>query len=368
MKKFIKPDWTNSVLNISATFAEFLGVENKNATLKILKDELDKGFKNVIYICFDGMGINPLNKNLSPNNFLMQNIKTKLTSTFPSTTTCATTSLTSNLLPLEHGWLGWTLYFDEIKRNIDIYRGTDSKTKEVVDYKYPLYDNSICYFDNPKSDYNTSIIAPSYVKSHCKNSLTFNTLDEFFKVIKNVCNREGKQFIYAYFPEPDATMHEFGVSSPEANNIICQISKGLQDLKDTTQNTLFTVSADHGQVDVEGYVEFFLDAELNSMLKCAPFLEARAPAFWVKDGMHDEFFEKFTKKYGDDFILYKTKDLIAQNYFGARGDKGNLLGDFIAVGTFTHKQFLPYEDSRRFKGHHTSLTEEMEVPLIMFSN
>ena len=42
MKEFIKPDWGNSILNVSATLAEFLGVENSNKTLPLLENELAK--------------------------------------------------------------------------------------------------------------------------------------------------------------------------------------------------------------------------------------------------------------------------------------------------------------------------------------
>lgn len=101
MKKFIKPNWKKSNLNISATLASFLGAPNKNATLPILKKELEKGFKNVVFICFDGLGINPIEKNLNNNSLLKKNIKQVLTSTFPSTTTNATTSLICNKQPLE---------------------------------------------------------------------------------------------------------------------------------------------------------------------------------------------------------------------------------------------------------------------------
>ena len=97
MKKLIKPDWQNSNLNISATLAEFLNVPNNNATLSILKEELNKGYKNIVFICFDGMGINPLKINLGKDSFLRKNIKQVLRSTFPSTTTNATTSLTLNI-------------------------------------------------------------------------------------------------------------------------------------------------------------------------------------------------------------------------------------------------------------------------------
>lgn len=106
MKDFIKPNWTNSILNISATLAEFLGAPNKNATSPLLKQELAKGYKNVVFICFDGLGIYPIEKNLSKDDFLRKNISQTLVSAFPSTTTNATTSLMQNQLPLEHGfWL-----------------------------------------------------------------------------------------------------------------------------------------------------------------------------------------------------------------------------------------------------------------------
>ena len=113
-KEFILPDFSNSNLNISATLAEFLGAPNKNPTLPMLKEELAKNYKNVVFICFDGMGVHPLKQNLSNDNFLIKNIRTVLTSTFPSTTTNATNSILNNKLPMEHGWFGWSMHFADI--------------------------------------------------------------------------------------------------------------------------------------------------------------------------------------------------------------------------------------------------------------
>lgn len=42
MKKLLVPDFCKSIVNISATLAEFLGAPNRNATLPILKKELCK--------------------------------------------------------------------------------------------------------------------------------------------------------------------------------------------------------------------------------------------------------------------------------------------------------------------------------------
>lgn len=363
MKRLLKPNWEKSNLNISATLSEFLNVDNSNKTLSILKQELNKNYKNVVFICFDGFGIYPIKKNLKRKSLIRQNIVETLTSTFPSTTTNATTSLTSNRLPLQHGWLGWSLHFDEIKRNVDIYLHQDSQTREILDYKYPLFDNGDCYFDHAQSEYNVTAVFPEYVQTKSKK-IAVSNVEEMEQAIKNVCKKAGKQFIYAYCPEPDATMHDFGVTSDEAKTKFKEITDCIEQLHEKLEDTLLIITADHGHIDVKGYVEFYKDKELNDLIEYVPYLDARTPAFKVKKGKEIEFETKFKKKYGKDFKLFKSKDLIEQNYFG-NGDYGYLLGDYIGVGTYTNKQFISYENMPRFKGHHTSLTKEMLVPLIL---
>ena len=365
MKEFIKPDWNNSNLNISATLAEFLGAPNNNATLPIIKEELAKGYKNVVFICFDGFGIYPIKQNLNKKDFLRQHIKLTLKSTFPATTANATTSLITNLLPREHGWLGWSLYFEEINKNVDIYLHSDSITGESVDFTYPIKDNTDCYFNKANTEYNITPMTPSYVQTNNPNAIQILNLDHLCESIRDVCNKEGKQFVYAYHPEPDATMHEYGVSSQQAKDVIQQINNKMEELFTSLENTLFIITADHGQIDIKGYIEFYKDAELNSMLVTPPFLDARTPAFKIKPGKEQQFVTQFTKKYGKDFKLFKSQELIEQGHFGDKGEYGYLTGDYVAIGTYTHKQFLATANSTKYKGHHTSLTEEMEVPLII---
>lgn len=369
-QKFIKPNWDNNILNISATLAEFLGAPNSNATLPVLKQYLAKGYKNVVYMCFDGMGVNPLERNLPEDDFLRTHIAQVLTSTFPSTTTNATTSLCTNKLPLEHGWLGWSLHFDEIGRNVDIFLNKDSQTGEEVVFDSPLQDYRDGYFyHGTRTEYQIRTVNPQYV--HCKEEFNtvISTVDEFFDAVKRICNEEGNHFVYGYCPQPDGCMHENGVTCPETKELLQQISSGLQNLQQTTQNTLFIASADHGQIDVEGYVDWREERELRDMLECPPYLDSRSPCFRVKKGMKRKFAKRFREKYGEDFVLFRTKDLIRQNYFGDRGDYGYLLGDFIASGTYTNKMMiLDKADPHFMKGHHTALTKEMLVPLILFDN
>lgn len=365
MTTFIKPNWENSNLNISATLAEFLGAPNKNKTLKVLKDELEKGYKNVVFICLDGFGINPININLDDNSLLKKNIKQVLTSTFPSTTTNATTSLLCNKQPLEHGWFGWSMHFEKIERNLDIYLHSDSQTGEKVDYEYPIDSSVVHYFDNASSDYEINTVLPPYVKvKNEEKKISIQNEVEMCDAIRQICLKSGKQFVYAYLPEPDSTMHEFGVSSKESKQKISEIHAQIEKLYNDLTDALIVITADHGQIDVEGFIEFYKDKEMIDMLECTPYLDARTPAFIVKNGKESDFEQLFKERYGKDFKLFKTKDLIDDGWFGERGDFGYLLGDYIAMGV-THKQFISYENMKRFKGHHTSVTEEMEVPLII---
>ena len=205
MKKLLVPDFRNSIVNISATLPEFLGAPNRNATLPILKEELCKEYKNIVFLCIDGLGIYPLRKNLDGADFLFQNLRQTLFSTFPATTTNATTSLLTNLLPLEHGWFGWSMHFSALHKNVDIYLGRDSATHEAVDFSdYPLKCPDY-YFDHANGDYAINTVFPPYVHVACpQRNRYFQTADEFWSAIEENCRKPGRQFVYAYYPELDS--------------------------------------------------------------------------------------------------------------------------------------------------------------------
>lgn len=365
--RLIKPDFNNNIINISATLAEFLGCPNDKPTLPALARELKKGYKHIVFLILDGMGINPINKNLKSDSFIRKNIKQVLTSVFPSTTTNATTTFLTNKYPMEHGWFGWSLYFEDLKKAVDLYPETDSYTGEPIESGYVRKTLPVePYFKNAKTDYTTSVVVPDFWHGDEENKYLWKTFDELFGHIEKICKKTDKQFIYAYCAEPDSTMHRYGVSSTEAYRVINTLNDGVEGLYAKVKDTLFIITADHGQIDVDGCIEIYKDTELVSMLEWPQFLEARALAFKVKENCRGDFVETFNKKYGADFDLFKVDDLIKDNYFGGNIVNGHakLLGDYIAVGT-TNKIMKPHEQCYDFKGHHTSLTAEMEVPLIV---
>ena len=152
------------------------------------------------------------------------------------------------------------------------------------------------------------------MQAKTQNKISVENEFELCDGIKSVCNKEGKQFIYSYFPDPDATMHDYGVSSDWAHKVLEDISEAVKNLHTTTTNTLFVISADHGQIDVEGTIELYKDKEIMDMLEIYPYLEARAVCFKVKPDKKELFKETFTKKYGEDFVLFESQDLINKEH------------------------------------------------------
>lgn len=364
--KFTKPNFKNSILNVSASLAKFLGCPNTNATNKIIDKELKNNYKNVVFIIFDGMGINPLNINLNKNTIIQKNIKSKITSVFPSTTTNATTSLVTNSYPMQHGWLGWCVHFEELNDVVDLYFNQLTYSDEKIDPSF-LKNKipKVPFFKFANTDYKINQVVPPFWNDGLKeNKFNFENFNQMFEHISNICSQDGKQFIYCYSPLPDSTMHDYGVSSKEAKLVFEDINARIEHLANTTKDTIFIITADHGQTDVTGYINLYEDKILNSMLMFKPYLEPRATAFKVKEGYDKQFKKYFNKTYGKDFKLMSSKKLIAKNYFGPKTKNASFLADYIAVCK-TDKLFMFSEKSHKFKGHHTSLGKEMWVPLII---
>ncbi len=371
MSKFIKPNFDNSILNVSTTIAEFLGCKNLENVkrVKILEKYLSKQYKNVVYINLDGLGMFPLETNLGKDKFFYKNIKKKITSVFPSTTTNATTVLRCATYPSRHVMFGWSIYFKELDRAVAVYLGKDEYTGEPVDMsKIEDIIKISPYTDATSTDYQINSVSPPFITLKEGNNFHYNSNDEMFEQLSKICKRKGKQFIYCYNEEPDATMHKFGVTSNRAKEIINYFNDRIESFVKNNADTLVIITPDHGQTDIDEYIEIYKDKPLFETLKTPIYLEPRAFAFQIKEGQEERFLQEM-KKYKKDIKLFKSSWLIEKDYFGEYTEKLKYLGDYIGVVKNCHKMILFGEKSVRFKGHHTGLTKrEMILPLIIVGN
>ncbi len=359
------PHYDRSILSIASSVLNHFGVKDcKHKTLPEFEKLLEKNYKNIIVMLFDGLGVSAINEHLNENDFLKKHFVCPISSVFPSTTVAATTAIESGYSPVETAWLGWDLYFDEIGENVAVFRNALQKNGEPaadfnVAWKYIPYKRIFERIEEINGKGSSVYVSP-FSKHHIKS------VPHICKTVKRLSRRRKKKYIYTYWHQPDTAMHYYGVKSQQAYEQILLINNEVEKLCKNLKNSLVIITADHGLCD--GANEYLEDyPELSAMLKHPPSIEARALSFFVKNGMKDDFRNEFNKLFGDDFRLMIKEDVFAENLlgFGKPHNKTyGFVGDFLAVATGEKSLFIAREE-RSFIGVHAGLTEEeMTVPFI----
>lgn len=378
-QNLVFPDFQHSIVNLAATMAQFLGQPTELSTLPSVSKILTNNYKNVVYLVIDGMGSRILQKHLPVNSFLRQHQIDELTSVFPSTTTAATTSLISALTPADHGWFAWSVDFDGTV--IELFSNRNFYTHELTDDRN-FTINHLPYlkiWDQASTDREIYTICPDKLstKIHAPHEIEFATLRQMFHQLHQICAQPNRKMIYAYYSDFDATMHNYGVTSRQSKHLLKVINRKIAHLTKQHPDTLFVITADHGQVDVKGYTYICDDPAIQTCLAHPISFEPRGACFKLKPGMDDQFRQAF-QKYTDDFVLFSSQELIQKGVFGnfkLHPEYRKFLGDYIAIGTDTAKM-LVFSHGSEFTHHrhgqhlylgtHTGMTaDEMYVPLIV---
>lgn len=361
----MKPDYNNSILNISNSILKHYGAANHHNTLPLVDKLLEQKYKNVVLLVMDGMGVNVLEKHLPGDSFLRLNKEVDISSVYPCTTTAALTSIQSGKTPIEHGWIGWSNYFKEVDKCVDLFTNNESGMEtavcsENIANKYLAFDSIFSQLENKVK---TMAVSPF-------TEYFANTMEGICEHVKNLCVKDGKKFIYAYHYRPDYDMHELGVSNDEISKLMIKYNAMLEKLANSLKDTLLLITADHGMIDVT--MECIEDyPQLSSQLKRHICVEPRCCSFYVRDEFVTTFPKEFKETFADKFILYTHDEFINSNLLGygeIHYKVKDFVGDYVAIAV--SDVALWYRDvngvGKNFKGAHAGLTkEEMIVPLIV---
>lgn len=371
--KTLYPDYKNSNMNISCSILRYYGCDPHHETL----EDLDRIFderkpRNVVFMLFDAMGISIIDRHLSASSFIKKHILRSLTSTFPPTTVAATTSINSGFQPIETGWLGWITYFKEINQNVvtffnSIQNTHDPASLEHLGYTHLPYKPLSVQIREKNPDVKTIAISPfnpnPLDKAIITKSVRFSC-DTILETLKE----DGRHFIYSYWDDPDASMHNQGVDGISIRPILEDIDENLERIStQIDDDTLVIVTADHSQLNSK-WVYLCDYPELQDMLVRPHAVEFRAASLFVKEGRLEEFKKRFNELLGDHFILMSHKEFMESGLLGTgkphpRTD--GFIGDFVAVATDEYCLGDFHEDGKLI-GMHAGLTEEeMLVPLIV---
>ncbi len=366
--KLKRPDYTNSILNVSNSFLKYYNVPTTYNSQRTLDGILETKYNHIIYILLDGMGSNIVNHHLKDNDALKKYMVEEITSVFPPTTVAATNAVLSGKPPISTGFLGWVQYFEHIDSDLTVFLNkdfyTDKEPSEIVRKKYLNYKDILQQAKELNPDLSTNIIFPAFIEDGTGESFA----DEIEKVLMITHNTD-QSFNYVYWTQPDLIEHKEGIYSEPVKKMLQGLNKDFESLiENISDDTLVVCIADHGLTDVEE-LNLFKYEKLTNMLKRKPSIEPRAINFFLKDGFADEFKEEFNKHFKDIYLLMSKEDIYESELFGT-GDIHPLvdmfLGDYIAVAV--DKYLFSVNDNKSYKAHHAGLSrDEMMVPLIIYS-
>lgn len=365
--KIIYPDYENSILSLISSVLKHYGAECGHKSLPALDNVLERGYKNIVVMVFDGFGMNILEKHLPKNGFFRSHVLTSLSSVFPSTTTAALTTLESGLTPAEHGWLGWSLYFEEVDNNVVPFLNTIYGSGGVPAAEYHLASRYLPVkrvWEKIESATNneTEAVCVSPFSQYKTGSV-----NELVSAVKDICARSGRKYVYAYWPNPDTDLHLGGTESETVHNEIKAIEEQVEAMCAGLENTLVLITADHGMTEIEN--RYLTDyPEIQKMLVRDPSIEPRAKSFFIKEGMHDDFKKAFLQEFGKDYMLLPKSEVFAKKLFGTGSNPRiyGFVGDYLAVATGRiNLENKPRPLAQTLKASHAGLTEEeMVIPLI----
>lgn len=357
----------NCILGIPNSILKHYGAATHHNTLPALDEHLSKGYKNVVLLVLDGLGMEALSTH-SPDGFLMNNCVTQLGTVYPCTTTSALTTYETGLTPLEHGWLGWAMYFSSMGKSVELFTGNQSGTNT------PVGDNNLVWdtigFKNLFEQIGEADSSVECCRVSPFGEFWTDTNEAICTHLEALCKNDGRRYIYAYHFQPDNDMHRTGCNSERVKADVVLFDKQIEQLAAQLQDTLLIVTADHGLTNVEEcLVEDYPD--INECLDVVPTREPRSLSFFVKPEFRTDFPERWQRHFLDDFRLLTGEEALNSELFGTGVPHKHIkdfLGDYVALAT--GKRMLWFRDEQGCKSGHLAahaglLKEEMLVPLII---
>jgi len=387
MYKFTLPDYKGkSIINLMSSISNSFEKKHDYEELDLLKSIELKKFKNIVLVIVDGLGYNYLKK--KKDSFLFKNIRSRMTSTFLSTTTCANTAFFAGYPPQQHALTGWNINLKEIGAITTILPfiplfGEESLTNsnfemnQIMDIKsFHKGFNGDCFTLIDKKIAGSPFT--TYVSKDTKIIPTRNYNNSFTKLKRLLRKKSVKRrFICAYIPEFDSLAHKTGVGSVEVNEIFFDLDIKIKKLCDSIKgtNTKILVVADHGFIDVSQNNEIWIEniSGLKDCLTIPLAGEPRVRDCFVRPNKVKDFERIVNTSMSKYCWCFTGTQLIKDNFYGLGIPNKKLIdrvGDYVLImkDNYTLRDKLAnHKPAETFhKGKHGGVSDdEMFVPLVV---
>lgn len=289
----VDPDYLGgSILNLVAGIARHFGVATPHpgpsAHLPLT------GVTAVVLLIVDALGYYQFERHLSTGcaphleSFLRRGEATTAiaTSTFPTTTATALTTLHTATAPAEHGMLGYTTWLTDVGAVVNMIHFRNLERDEPIDEPRLVMRKPTLYQQLGPLGVTCRVVLPAAFRASpfsallCAGAeyLPYETPGTLPSRVAAALAGSGSRYVVAYWPGYDAVCHLHGPASPEADDELAMVDLALGRLIQAiprTGRTLLVLAADHGQRDLDPAQAIILndDPALVSRLSSPPMGE-----------------------------------------------------------------------------------------------
>ncbi len=388
-----------SIANIPATVAEivkapFTGLPPLEADLW---QPVSRGAKRVVVLTLDAFGWNLLQAEQNHLDGLLKraDIVESLTSIFPSTTVAALSSLWTGAAPAQHGMLGLTMFFPEYATAAQMLSFTptfgrypdalvEAGLKPETFLQWPGMAEQLVRSGVPTHAFKGRHIIDSVLSKMHGRGVTGDhgviTMSDMLAQMGQLLHETAGETLYlsAYWPTIDTLSHyrlwDGAATRAEIRTLFYQIqTEFLNNLSDQAKkDTLFFITADHGQTPFRQHIFIEDYPQLQEMLFMKPTGEPRVAYLYAKHGRVEEIIHTINSQLNEAMIATKAEDALASGLFGPAPHTAvarERIGDIVVImrDDYVFTSRAKAEEWQEFIGGHGGMTQaEMQVPWIGF--
>lgn len=331
--------------------------------------------KVTVVLLVDGLGSENLSfaSGHARNMNALPTIDQKISTVFPSTTAAALVSLTTGLMPGDHGFIGYHLYDRGLGRSQNMLSGwttpgdSTSWLGEAValnrELAKPVEKVFVGHSSYESSGFTEAILPDA-------RFIAADTLSQRFDEVSKLLRTPFRGVVYLYVPEVDQVGHAFGPTSARWLEQVEAVDRELGRLVSalgSRQQVLLT--ADHGMVEVSQEQQIHWD---NLISEPPIFVggDTRCNFVYLDRSSDVAAYQDLLRSRLPSTVIVTTRDeLESQGWMTVRGGVLSRTPDIFLIcsagGALYNRQFASAK-SLRMLGHHGGISNtELSVPALV---